>query len=42
MHNYRIEVKELLEKNFDNEINEIFSKMNIIATPLKENLSLLK
>lgn len=42
MHNYRLEVKESLEKEFDNEINEIFSKMNIIAIPLNENLSLPK
>lgn len=42
VHSYRNQVKKLLEKDFDKKINEIFLKMDIIAKPLKENLSLPK
>ena len=42
MHDYRLEVKNLLEKNINKKISDIFIKMNIIAINLKENQNLKK
>jgi hypothetical protein len=42
MHNYRLEVKNLLKINSNNEIENIFIKMNSIAINLKENPDLEK
>jgi|GEM_PF-2049509 hypothetical protein len=42
MHSYRLEIEKLIINNTSIKINDIFSKMNIIAINLIENKKLPK